>query len=1092
VAVLVVDVVGSTELRQTIGESRFSELRREWAVAGGRVVGRHDGWVVSDGGDGFMAAFGTATSAVSAAVALLRVVSGANRRRAAPERVDLRIGISAGEVSWDGSDLSGLVAVEATRLQSAARPNTILCTDLVRLLARHTSEHAFVDERELSVKGLHDPIRSWQVDWQMSSTSQRLGLPEVFGAEPRLSFVGRGPEYAQLARAWEAARNGQGRLAAVSGEPGVGKTRLCAELARECQAQGAIVLYGRCDEVATYPYQPFVEALRHYVEYGSQLELLAEEHVAELARLEPRIRADFPDLRDPVAADSDTQRYNLFEAVAQWLGFLAREDPVLLVIDDVTWATGPTLDMLHHVAGRLAGTGLLCVVTYRAQEAGPDLRNLLARAYRNLPLDAVPLGGLSQDAVVEALQSMLGSDALDQRLAEVSAAVWRRSGGNPFFVGELFASMLDRGSIEKGERGWTASGHDPELSIPPAVGDVVIQRLRGLRPATQTLLGAASVMGVAFDPVVARQVAGLDPAACAAALDEAESTGLIRSIDLTSYEFSHALVRDVIDGEHGTQRRGELHEAVARAIEARHSTDVEEHADSLALHYGSSVSAEGAARAVWYSAVAGQRASERFAYSEAAYYYRRAIESLERADAPGAGATRAELAVKLGVAQRRAGDPGAQETLLQGCRMAAALGDAPLCARAALAGSRGMFSSTGAVDRVRVEALRLALDLVPPEDSPTRARLLANLSVELAFTEDHSEQDRLSDEATAMARRLGDPAALVPVLALRLVTLWRADRVQERERLAAELEQLCEDYGQPQATLMAVTMGCQAAMEAGDFTSASRRLETIDRIAAALRQPLALGYARLRQSMWAALHGRLAESERLAEEAYEYTHMSQQPDAAAFRMGQILNIRLHQGRLGEILDELAAIGRAYPGIVAFRTAEAMAAAEVGRTDQARAALDSVFGAGGTGVTDDLNWLVTMALAAHAAARLGDRARCRWLADALEPYRDQFVDNASTCWGSVEHFRAMALCGAGDTVAARAAFEWAAAAHTRLDAPLLLAETRIEWSEMLLRTGAAEDRDLAGRLVAEALAVAERFDLRTVAERARRARAACTH
>jgi hypothetical protein len=324
------------------------------------------------------------------------------------------------------------------------------------------------------------------------------------------------------------------------------------------------------------------------------------------------------------------------------------------------------------------------------------------------------------------------------------------------------------------------------------------------------------------------------------------------------------------------------------------------------------------------------------------------------------------------------------------------------------------------------------------------------------------------------------------------VTLWRADRVREREFLADELEVLCDAYGQPQATLMAMTMGCQAAMEAGDFASASRRLETIDRIAAALRQPLALGYARVRQSMWAALHGRLSESERLADEAFEQTHMSQQPDAAAFRMGQIFNIRFHQGRLVEILDELSSVALVYPGIVAFRAAEAMAAAELGRTDRARAALDSVFGPGGTGVADDLNWLVSMALGAHAAARVGDVERCRALAGALDPYRDQFVDNASTCWGSVEHFRAMALSGAGEGVAARASFERAADAHARLDAPLLLAETRLEWAELLLRSENAGDRADAARLLRQALEVADRFDLRSVADRARSGAAANTY
>ena len=135
-------------------------------------------------------------------------------------------------------------------------------------------------------------------------------------------------------------------------------------------------------------------------------------------------------------------------------------------------------------------------------------------------------------------------------------------------------------------------------------------------------------------------------------------------------------------------------------------------------------------------------------------------------------------------------------------------------------------------------------------------------------------------------------------------------------------------------------MGCQAAMEAAEFETADRRLATIDEIAAALHQPLTLGYARLRQSMRAAIDGRLDDSERLAEEAYECARASGQPDATAFWIGQLFNIRFHQGRLAEITDELAAAADAYPGIVAFRAAMAMVATELDRFDEARCALDA--------------------------------------------------------------------------------------------------------------------------------------------------------
>ena len=236
-------------------------------------------------------------------------------------------------------DLSGLVPVEATRLEASAEADSLICSDLVRALAGSQGPYGFIDPQELQLKGLRDPVRAWRVSWRPQTTSQQLGLPEPLTLASRLPFVGRGDEVDRLTSWWTNARQGDGRLVTVAGEPGVGKTRLCSELAERTMADGGIVLYGRCDQLVPYPYQPVVEALERFVGHTQQLELLPVKQAAELARLVPAIRDQLPDLGDPEPADSDTQRYHLFEAVTEWLLFLAREDPVLVVIDDLTWAT---------------------------------------------------------------------------------------------------------------------------------------------------------------------------------------------------------------------------------------------------------------------------------------------------------------------------------------------------------------------------------------------------------------------------------------------------------------------------------------------------------------------------------------------------------------------------------------------------------------------------------------------------------------------------------------------------------------------------------------------------------------------------------
>ena len=381
--------------------------------------------------------------------------------------------------------------------------------------------YGFIDPQELQLKGLRDPVKAWRVSWRPQTTSQQLGLPEPLTLASRLPFVGRGDEVDRLTSWWTNARQGDGRLVTVAGEPGVGKTRLCSELAKRTMADGGIVLYGRCDQLVPYPYQPVVEALERFVGHTQQLELLPAKQAAELARLVPAIRDQLPDLGDPEPADSDTQRYHLFEAVTEWLHFLAREDPVLVVIDDLTWATAPTLAMLHHIAPRLAGVPLLCVGTYRPQEGSDTLRDVLAALRRRVPVVSIVLGGLGEHDVLDALGGMLGEQTLKPPVAALGSAVWRESGGNPFYVGELFASLLDNRSIERGADGWTAASTAVEVAIPADVGDIVLQRKRTLSLPTQQLLSSASVAGVTFDPRIVREIVELSTDAFADALDEA-------------------------------------------------------------------------------------------------------------------------------------------------------------------------------------------------------------------------------------------------------------------------------------------------------------------------------------------------------------------------------------------------------------------------------------------------------------------------------------------------------------------------------------------------------------------------------------------
>ena len=246
-AVLFADVVGSTETIARLGE-RAGETWRQGALAllRGQLAATH-GREVQHTGDGLFAVFTGASRAAAAAVAMQRAALQASRRRDVVAPLLLRIGIAAGEVSEDGEGVHGLVVVEAARLCAAAQSGRILASALVRTLCSGHGEHRFVPAGALDLKGLPAPVEAVEIAWDAPSLAP-APFPARLAELVQTSFAGRRDERAKLTEAWQAAAAGERHVVLVAGEPGIGKTRLVAELGREAHAAGALVLYGRCDE----------------------------------------------------------------------------------------------------------------------------------------------------------------------------------------------------------------------------------------------------------------------------------------------------------------------------------------------------------------------------------------------------------------------------------------------------------------------------------------------------------------------------------------------------------------------------------------------------------------------------------------------------------------------------------------------------------------------------------------------------------------------------------------------------------------------------------------------------------------------------
>jgi hypothetical protein len=243
VAVVVTDLVASTESRIRLGDQVVDQLRRGHDDALRAVTGRRGGQVVKGLGDGLLVTFSGTSEAVTAAVAMQQAIDRLNRRAA--ESLAMRVGISAGEVTWEDGDCFGVPVIEASRLCAAAEGDQILCSDLVRALGRGPGGPSLTAVGDLRLKGLPEPVTVWEVDW--SPAGSGLPVPALLRTQGRFAFVGREHERSRLAAAWAAAMAGERQAVLLGGEPGVGKTRLAAETARSAVDAGGVVLAGRCD-----------------------------------------------------------------------------------------------------------------------------------------------------------------------------------------------------------------------------------------------------------------------------------------------------------------------------------------------------------------------------------------------------------------------------------------------------------------------------------------------------------------------------------------------------------------------------------------------------------------------------------------------------------------------------------------------------------------------------------------------------------------------------------------------------------------------------------------------------------------------------
>ncbi|MFO1046410.1 MAG: adenylate/guanylate cyclase domain-containing protein [Geminicoccaceae bacterium] len=637
--VMMVDLVGSTALSGRLDPEDLREVIGAYHRCVAEVVGRHGGFVAKYMGDGVLVYFGwpranedDAERAVRAGLELVTAV------RALTPNIDAelhsRIGIATGLVVV-GDLLGAGAALEqavvgaapnlAARLQSAAEPDCVVIAASTRALAGGLFDYG--DLGAVTAKGFAQPVRMWRVysEGALASRFEALRSAET-------PLIGREEEIELLLRRWLRAKGGEGQAVAISGEPGIGKSRLAVELQQRIAPEShACIRYFCSPHQQDSVLHPIVAELERAAGFGRNEppEIKVERLEALLARTtapaeDVALLADLLSLprtnrHPPLKLTPQRQKERTFEALVRQLVGLAGRHPVLMIVEDAHWSDPTSRDWMERVVERLRDLPILLVVTFR-----PEFRPPWAdQAHVTIQT----LNRLSRREGAALACRIAGDQELPGNLL---AEIVERTDGVPLFVEELTRVVLDEGASDT-DGGHSRAGAAPSSlrpMVPATLQASLLARLDRLGAAAKEIAQIGAAIGREFSFDLLADVARLPDVDLLQALEHLVASGLIfrrGSPPEACYLFKHALIQDAAYGTLLRSRREEWHARIATALELRQPKATAAHPELVAHHL---TEAGRAGQAVRYWTIAGDRALARSAHHEASVFFGRAIATV--------------------------------------------------------------------------------------------------------------------------------------------------------------------------------------------------------------------------------------------------------------------------------------------------------------------------------------------------------------------------------------------------------------------------------------------------------------------------------
>lgn len=909
-------------------------------------------------------------------------------------------------------------------------------------------------------------------------------------------FLGRERETHELRAAIDDAVGRRGRTVLVSGESGIGKTRLASEVAAYAALRGAQVLWGRCYSGEGAPaYWPWVQVIRDYARDHDAQSVASDlgSGAFEIAQIVSEVREQMPEIHESPHLDAEQARFRLFDSVSRFLIGAAERQPLAIFLEDLQQADRPSLMLLAFVARELARSRVFLLGTYRDDDLPGDhyLNEALTALSKERGYAQVRLRGLSDQHVKAMLEAVLQQPLERRDELTLADAVCRESEGNPYFTEEIVRHLIDSEVLDWRDGRWVTDlrGGD-ELGIPRGVREVVSHRFAKLPSDTLELLSTAAVIGREFDVQILAQVSGLEAGVVLERMQAALDGAIVRQAagEPGRYVFAHGATRDALYDDLPALRRSQLHIAAGEALEALYEDRIESHLSAIAYHLAKAAPQGDVAKAADYAWWAGERAAATYAYEDAVSLYATALRLFDML--PEEPNRRCDLLLALGDARWGAGEANAaRETFGEAASMARELALNDHYARAALGygGGPGGFSITDRADEQLLAMLGEALEVLPARDSALRVTVLARQALELRCKGELEAAERASAQAIEMAERVGDTKILLLAMHSRQWSTLGPDRIDEAIASGEEMARLARIVGDRDMEFEGHHLRLIALAQLGDFGAVDEEIASCDRLAGDLRQPRYLWQAAVFRTMRALMRGRYKESERLAQTALSIGQRAEREVAGVVFGAQSFLTRLADGSLEKLKDagrEAAArYGQAWPSAYVWLLTE------IGHVDEARPRFAELAADGFEALRRSADWLTSICTLSVASIAIGDREIASTLYELLAPYAERctlFLAGAG-CLGSNHAFLGFAAAAADRHEDAIRHFERALARNAEIGCEYLTPRIYYEYARTLLARSDGGDRDQAMALIDQGLGLVRQMGMPVEAERLTRLR-----